>query len=394
MAQPLSAPDRRRRLAIVLPEGFAFCALKPHSIETFVRGFLREPAPDEPAPGDDVRVFCAPGARQRDHIACTEIAGTGRQRLAQLKRALEQFDPDYVEFHHQARAASTLARALGRAACVLFYHNRVRPPRHVFERWLHGHRLRAFDHIIFASNPLRLAFLCHWPNWTGRASSVPTPAPHLPATSVCNRQKLIVFAGRAVPEKGLGPLCDALCRVLPQLPDWRACLFLAPAAAVTMRPNQRGDDVLADWLGAQCAKLAGVKSQVTIAYDRPREEVLATLSEAEIAIIPSLVDEGLGLAALEAHAAGVAVISSGRGGLRQVSGDHAHFLPVTDSHHIEAALLLLAHDAQLRQRLQAGGEAMARTRHSLTRRRAQLDELRHDLIARRSAAAVQPVTAR
>ncbi|MCP6769397.1 glycosyltransferase, partial [Klebsiella pneumoniae] len=58
------------------------------------------------------------------------------------------------------------------------------------------------------------------------------------------------------------------------------------------------------------------------ALDQVREQ----MKSAAIAVTPSTWDEPFGLTAVEAHAAGAALISSGRGGLREASGDHAHYL--------------------------------------------------------------------
>jgi glycosyltransferase involved in cell wall biosynthesis len=73
--------------------------------------------------------------------------------------------------------------------------------------------------------------------------------------------------------------------------------------------------------------LQPVSARTTIEYNQPLAVVRERLSQAAIAIVPSKWDEPFGRTALEAHAAGCAVISSGTGGLPEVSGDHAIFLP-------------------------------------------------------------------
>ena len=86
--------------------------------------------------------------------------------------------------------------------------------------------------------------------------------------------------------------------------------------------------------------------------------------------------EALGLTALEAHAAGCALVSSGRGGLREASGDHALYVEVDGPDPLAAALERLITDPETRLALARSGQAFVAQVHAPEARAAQLDRLR------------------
>ena len=86
--------------------------------------------------------------------------------------------------------------------------------------------------------------------------------------------------------------------------------------------------------------------------------------------------EALGLAALEAHAAGAALISSGRGGLREASGAHAVYVDPPEAASLQAALLGLTRDCARRDTLARDGQAFVAQTHAPALRAAELDALR------------------
>jgi glycosyltransferase involved in cell wall biosynthesis len=78
------------------------------------------------------------------------------------------------------------------------------------------------------------------------------------------------------------------------------------------------------------------------------EETLAYFARSAIAVVPSVWQEPFGRTALEAMAYGCAVISSGRGALREVTGDAALTLPQMTPEVLAHSILLLAQDENLR----------------------------------------------
>ena len=92
--------------------------------------------------------------------------------------------------------------------------------------------------------------------------------------------------------------------------------------------------------------------------------------------------EAFGRTALEAHAGGAALISSGIGGLREVSGTSALYLPDVAADAIAAALDALIDAPGLRERLAREGAAWVRDRFSIESQAARLDSFCLDLVAK------------
>ncbi|ESQ76412.1 glycosyltransferase family 4 protein [Asticcacaulis sp. AC402] len=351
------------KIAIVLPPGYTFCAVEPNSIETVIRTLSADSR-------NDIRVFCETGAKARDDIAVTEI-DPGGNRLVRRQRMIEAvkaFAPDYVEFHQHAISASAIAGALKAIPNSLYRHNYVKKPKHLFDRWRNVWRNRSFDSFIFVSEAAKADFLGNYPQNAGRTYAVGNPidASLWPGDPLA-KDKTIVFSGRAAPEKGLAPLCDALAEILPKYPAWKAVLIL------------NRFDVHGDWAQAQIDKLAAVAERVTVLKDQPLDAVKAQMKAAAIAMVPSVWQEPFGLVALEAHAAGCAVVSSGTGGLREASGDHAAYVPDVTGPALATALAQLLANDDLLLKLAQSGQAFVRVVHTREHRAAQLRDVREEI---------------
>ncbi|EGF90357.1 glycosyl transferase group 1 family protein [Asticcacaulis biprosthecium C19] len=346
------------KIAIVLPPGYTFCAVEPNSIETVIRTL-------SVGSTDEIRVFCETGAKARDDIPVTEI-DPGGNRLVRRKRmigAVKAFAPDYVEFHQHAISASAIAGALKAIPNSLYRHNYVKKPKHLIDRWRNVWRNRSFDSFIFVSEAAKANFLGNYPQYAGRTYAVANPidASLWPGDPLA-KGKTIIFSGRAAPEKGLAPLCDALTEVLPRHPDWKAVLVL----------NRFG--VHGDWAQAQIDKLPA--TQLTVLKDQPLDAVKAQMKSAAVAVVPSIWEEPFGLVALEAHAAGCAVVSSGTGGLREASSDHALYVAEVTGSALSEALERLIGDDELRVTLAQSGQAFVVDVHTREHRAIQLHQVR------------------
>jgi glycosyltransferase involved in cell wall biosynthesis len=95
-----------------------------------------------------------------------------------------------------------------------------------------------------------------------------------------------------------------------------------------------------------------------------RDDVAACLAAADVAVLPSR-HEGLGVAALEAMAAGRPVIASRTGGLAEVvvDGETGLLVPPEQAAPLATALDRLAADAALRARFGAAGSARVRAQY-------------------------------
>lgn len=157
----------------------------------------------------------------------------------------------------------------------------------------------------------------------------------------------VLFIGTLEPRKNLGVLLDAYERLIARggaLPPLRIAGGASPAART--------------WLDRiAAAPLAGHVQYLGYVADDAREALFAG---ARTLVLPSL-DEGFGLPALEAMAAGIPVVVSNAGALPEVVGDAAVLFNPTDADALAYALSRLAADDVWACERAAAGLLRART---------------------------------
>lgn len=356
------------RIAVVLPRGSTYCPDKANSMETVVRTLSAHSR----LRGAVTLIGDAGAVAPTDVTMLTVPAGLGRKaRNAAVADLLRTLSPDIIEYHQQLKSASELARAFPKAINVLYRHTRIKPAGNPISAWRYGRRLARFDRLVFVSQAAGREFAADYPRLAARVTAVCNPiAVDDWKASPQDREKLILFSGRAMHDKGLDLFCDALARTLDRHPDWRGALML-------------GDwDKHRAWAEPHVRALERFGDRVEIRKSASLAEVKAVTRRAAIAVVPSRVREALGLSALEAHAAGAALISSGRGGLREASGDHALYVEVEDAAPLAAAIDRLIDDPAERLALAQGGQAYVTRVHSPEARAAELDALREALVSR------------
>ncbi len=337
-------------------------------METVVRTLARG------AQKAELRVFCCEGADDHGDLP-THRLPSDRKRMAALEKALSDYQPDVIEFHQQLRQALRIARRFPRATRVLYRHNALKSPRTPLDRWRYERRFRQLDGLVFVSEAGRREFLHDFPRQEPKAFAVPNPiSVDLWRAPVENRDRVMAFAGRAMPEKGVHLICAALPAVLERHPDWRAVLML------------NDWDKHAAWAAPHVAPLERFGDRVSVLKSAPLGEVQAVMQRAAIALTPSVWSEPLGLTALEAHAAGAALISSGRGGLREASGPHAIYVDDLTAEGLAAAMDGLIDDPERRLALARAAQTYVLQTHAPQRRATQLHDLRERLLSARRLA--------
>ncbi len=171
---------------------------------------------------------------------------------------------------------------------------------------------------------------------------VPAPAPP-------DRDRLILFAGRMVADKGADTFVAACARALPALPGWRAEMI----GADRFRPDSPDTPFL------RALRPAAAAAGVVLCGHQPNDVVLAAMRRAAIVAVPSRWPEPFGLVALEAMACGAALVFAPRGGLPEVAGDAGLGADPDDAGAWAAAFTALAQDGARRAALAAAGRARA-----------------------------------
>ena len=289
-----------------------------------------------------------------------------------LIRKLSAFRPQIIEHHQQVKQAVEIATAMPDAAHVLYRHNALKTPGNPFDTWRYNRRYAAMDGIVFVSETERAIFTNAYPRLSHKAFAVPNPLdiePWLAAPE--HREPVIAFAGRAMPEKGLDVICAALPAILDRHPQWRAVLMLADW------------EVHCRWAAPHVASLNRYGDRVTVLRSVPLSTVQRQMRAASIALTPSIWAEPFGLTAVEAHAAGAALISSGRGGLREASGPHALYLDEVTPQSLTAAIEQLIFHPLQRLTMARAAQRYVATVHTPRRRAGELLGIRRLVLARR-----------
>jgi glycosyltransferase involved in cell wall biosynthesis len=297
------------------------------------------------------------------------LRGRNIEMVRRYVKAVRRAPPDLVEVLNRPVMMDYLRRKLPGAALILQFGNDPRGmdgSRSVVER---QKLLAQCDAIVCVSDFIRRCFLDGFEDPLSHRVTVIHTGVHAPAAFPEGKEKSIVFVGRIAPEKGPLELVQALVRLLPRHPDWTAEIIGARWFKAGDPPDKYEQEVAR--AAAECAniKLCGF---------RPHEEVIGTLEKASIAVVPSKWDDPFPRSALEALAAGCALICSKQGGLPEIGEDRARFLNEVSADSIAAALESLLSNADERTKLQHSGfEDFPFEIHRTTCR---LDDLRASLL--------------
>jgi glycosyltransferase involved in cell wall biosynthesis len=329
-------------LAVVMPRGTSFGPARATSIDLCVHDFVRNSsyeartsihcaAVENPFTGFDLRF---------------DYGGSGGQFAKAIRIAdrIKADDSKLIVVHQHLPTAFLISKLLQRP--VLFHaHNFQKLKTASLRRKLQFWRYSGLAGIIFVSEECRTHFVSNWPE-----VNVPTFVVHngldlLTWVPAPQRLKQVLVVCRAAPEKGALEAMRAIQEALPKMPGWKAKVILS-------EPDKHPDyfaqicNIAKDSSGAICTLL-----------NQPHEVVKKATEESEIALVLSKWPEPFGRTAIEAHAGGAALISSGTGGLREVSGGACIFVDPNDVHAIVQALVQLGSDDDLRRKLVAAGHA-------------------------------------
>lgn len=278
------------------------------------------------------------------------VAGIRLRRLAR--------DYDVVHFH--TARAHAMAPFVGRGGRRLVVTRRMdyAPIGGPYARWLYN---RSVDVVVAISDGVRAA-LVRGGVEPGRITVVPSgvdPDAFAPPPGARSARRhawgippdgvLVLVVGALERRKGHAVLLEAA----RQLPRREAALHYVFCGA-----GSAGEA-----LAAAAAPLGDA-----VRFAGFRGDVAACLAAADVVAMPSL-QEGLGVAALEAMAAGKPVVASRVGGLAEAvaDGETGMLVPPGDPAALAAALAMLARDAAIRDRLGAAGRVRVLARYTSAR---------------------------
>jgi glycosyltransferase involved in cell wall biosynthesis len=284
-------------------------------------------------------------------------------RLALLQPAL-------VEVHNRPDIALILANRLRHIPVCLHLHNDPLGMRALPTPRARAQLLASLARVVTVSDYLRQRLL----------QGLPPPERHPAVLPNCldlrqippsppEREPTILFAGRVVADKGADSFVTAAGAALRALPAWSAVII----GADRFGP----DSPETPWLRELRPK-AAVAGVAMLGY-QPHDAVLAAMARAAIVVVPSRWAEPFGLTALEAMAAGAALLCSRSGGLREICDGIGEAIDPENPAAMADSIIALARDPAHRAAIGAAGRERA-LRFDLPAAAARLDALRQDVL--------------
>ncbi|HEX4157844.1 MAG TPA: glycosyltransferase family 4 protein [Rhizomicrobium sp.] len=364
--------DSRRRLHLLLApkerfEAGGAGAFALNALETTLASRWR----------NGITVFGTPVARPFPSVSFQPVAlprwplrGRNIEMARRYVSAVRRAPPDIVEVFNRPVMMDYLRRRLATAVLILHFGNDPRGmdgSRSIAQR---RKLLAQCDAIVCVSDFIRRCFLDGIDDPLAHRATVIHTGVHTPAAFPEGKEKTVAFVGRITPDKGALELVQALARLLPRHPDWTAEIIGARWFKAGEPPDSYEKEVA--HAGGECAR-------IRLGGFRQHEDVIAALEKASIAVVPSKWDDPFPRTALEALAAGCALICSRQGGLPEIGTDRAVFLNDVTADSIAAALDNLLSNENGRVALQHRG--FDDSPFDIRRTTSRLDDLRESLMA-------------
>jgi glycosyltransferase involved in cell wall biosynthesis len=352
------------RIAIVLPRKEAFARDRFGAIALTVEAYVRHSRYRDATEILGMAVK-APRDPRTFHPVIPRDAWWRRRNLTFAEACadyLAKAAPRYIDVHNRVETFFLLVERFPKAAVALWFHN---DPQEMSGAQTVAERQRILDRarcVICVSDWVRGRFLDGVAGGAEHVLVLPNGL-DMSATTMGAKEKLILYVGRVIPDKGVLPLAEALAQTLPELPGWHAAIV-----GGARRPDTSYEKQVV-------ATLEPVAERVAMPGFLPHEEIMAEFSRAAIATVPSQWDEPFGRTALEAMAGGCAVIASRRGGMPETIGDAGILMPKPDAASLAKAILLVARDDGMRAALQGRARARAVGEFDIRRWAPRLDEL-------------------
>ncbi len=339
------------KVAIVLPPREGFGTGRAGAIGLLVRRLVQTPGfetviisgkQDGPTfPGINV---CAVRPSLRS------FGSTNRRYAAGVAGLLKGQRPALIEVHNRPEIALALAARLPDVPVVAFLHNDPHGMREAATPAQRSQMLRRLAGVVTPSDYLRQRVL----EGVVKPDKAPIVLPNcldlaeLPGES--QRERLVLFAGRVVADKGPDAFVAACTAALPHLPGWRAEIIGADRFSFNSP----------DTGFVQMIRTAAQRADIRMLGYRDHPDVLMAMTRAAIVVVPSRWAEPFGLIALEAMASGAALICSPRGGLPEVAGETAVYADPDHPMELAAAIRALAADEPRRAIMAVAGRQRAR----------------------------------
>ncbi|KDE21565.1 hexosyltransferase [Acetobacter aceti 1023] len=267
--------------------------------------------------------------------------------IAGVTQKIRQLQPELVEVHNRPDIALGLCKRFPNLPVSLVLHNDPCGMK----------KARASTEREALARKVVVVVVSEWVQKRFKSSGTVADVQVLPncldfsvlPTPLQPREKMLLFAGRVVADKGADSFVAACAEVLPSHPTWRAEMI----GADRFGPDSPQTPFLKQ-LRAQAQA-----ADVVMAGYQPHHKVLEAMGRAAIVVIPSRWPEPFGMVALEAMGMGAAVVASPRGGLPEVVGHAGVYANPDDVPALASVLRDLMNDPQKRNQMSLAGQKQA-----------------------------------
>jgi glycosyltransferase involved in cell wall biosynthesis len=360
-----------KKVAIILPQREGFSPQRFGAVSLSVRDFMLH---------SKFREECAviggtdePSFPNIPYTAVTQKKKWYQNRTFHYARQCQDFfktyQPDLIETHNRPLFTRYML-ALTNTPIALHFHNDPQEMKCCKTTRGRTSLLRKLAAVYCVSHYVRERYLEGVPEALHHKVHVPYCGIDIKRPTV-EKQKEILFVGRMTENKGGLLFAQALEKALPSLKGWKGVMIGGRRHASSAEYSEYEQHIL-----EVCER---VGSALEFRGFCNHEETMQAFADASIAAIPSLWPEPFGRTALEAMALGAVVISSGSGGLREVTENSAIIVEDMSVDSLAEAITSLANDEEQQLSLRAQGYEQADSFH-ISNKSATLDAIRDNIM--------------
>lgn len=330
------------KIATILPPSEHFTSNAAGAIALFVRDTTCDSAYQENITvygNNDQGVTRFPNIRYQGVISTLPaLFGRNGGYARSLVQHFKKNPVSLIEVHNRVNIFNILSCNLPQVPISLYFHNdplTIKGAKTPQERWKLLSRAGA---IYCCSDYVRRRFMTGLE--AARADHVHVVYEYTSTPPRAEKEKIILYVGRLIEEKGVLELAKSIQKIMPQNPDWR--IIFAGAS----RPGGKNDT---PYSRKVFELLKPLGNQALFLGHQPHNKIMGLFSRAAIAVVPSVWAEPMGRTAAEAVAAGCALITSGHGGLAEIAGTAGVIVsPVTEDGLANALQSLMESPARLK----------------------------------------------
>jgi glycosyltransferase involved in cell wall biosynthesis len=225
--------------------------------------------------------------------------------------------------------AATLIALTSGARVILHTHAYVKAPSSALDGAFRGQEMRRLSGFAFVSEYALGRFQADFPRLRPLQRAVPNGLDMRAWSATKPKDPSILCVGRALRHKGHVEAMAAITRALASRPEWRARFMVSDPVAADQEPET---------VQALRDAAKGFNGRIKVDCNVPYAEVKAAWERAAVGMVLTTGPEPFGRTALEALASGAALITSGRGGLKEICGPCAVTVEPSDAEGVASAL--------------------------------------------------------